>query len=337
MADDDFIVRVHDQTFADDSFKVLDPRGLVVVAQLPHWVGLTWHSELAKTCGSELKWARVRHRWDDLSPDLRRAAMRDLREALISIVDPSLYRFDLKNLMINAVRQPEAAWPMPFRDWAEAELAKWEAQEILADSPATRIERYLKMPDLFIGDGSREKEDDDAQSVVDLFDDAFQKPHNARVFGARSGAAFAHFLDRDEWVEIIEDVVRDMRYVTPQYIARRVLARGEVTQRVFDEGNAPSVLAIREIKGAIRDDLEEAGVILLPDDLPEGAVEASSASVIMLQAADLAAGYAKDLYLSDSGIRGVCEEFNGVILNGSMVRDWSQVDRADLGRLRARK
>lgn len=182
MADDDLVVRVDHETFADDSFKVLDPRGLVVVAQLPHWVGLTWHSELAKTCGSDLKWARVRHRWDDLSADLRRAVMRDLREALISIVDPSLYRFDLRNLMITAVGQPEAAWPLPFREWADAELAKWEAQEILADSPATRIERYLRMPELFIGDDSEKKEDGDAESAVDLFDDAFQKPHNARVF-----------------------------------------------------------------------------------------------------------------------------------------------------------
>jgi hypothetical protein len=44
---------------------------------------------------------------------------------------------------------------------------------------------------------------------------------------------------------------------TPHYIARRVRARGERTQRVFDEGNAPSVLAIRMIRSAGRGDLEE--------------------------------------------------------------------------------
>lgn len=107
MADDDLILRVDRQTFADDSFKIVDSSGLVVVGQMPHWAGLTWHRELVKVCGPDLKWAKVRHRWHDLSADQRRAVMRDLREALISIVDPSLYRFDLKNLMINAVGQPD--------------------------------------------------------------------------------------------------------------------------------------------------------------------------------------------------------------------------------------
>jgi len=55
-----------------------------------------------------------------------------------------------------------------------------------------------------------------------------------------------------------------------------------------------------------------------------------------LQAADLAGGYARSIYL-DFGLRIVCEEFKGVILNGSMVRDWTQVGRSNLTELRGGK
>ena len=334
MTDHDLILRVDQQTFADDSFKIVDPRGLVVVGQVPQWAGLGWHSELVARCGPDLKWARVRNRWRDLSTDLRRATLRDLREALISIVDPSLYRFDLRNSMVNAVGQPERNWPAAFREWAEEELAKWEIREVLADSPAARIRRYLTTPDLFLGDEPAGDDTLGDDFVVDFFADEFEKAHNARLFGARSAAAFAPLLDRDEWICAIEDVIRDMRYVTPGYIGRTVLAAGERTQRVFDEGNAPSVLAINQLKDTIRVRLAGEGLIVLADDVPQGAIEASSTGVAMLQAADLAAGYARELYLSIDGLRRVCEEFKGVILNGSMVRDWAQSDRGDLERLR---
>ena len=334
MADDDLILRIDHQTFADDSFTIVDPRGLVVVGQVPQLAGLTWHQELVRVCGPDLKWAKVRHRWPDLSADLRRAVMRDLRDALISVVDPSLYRFDLKNLMINAVGQPESAWPAAFRDWAEEELASWEIREVLADSPASRIQRYLTMPDILLGDDSVGSESVKDESPLATFSDAFQKPHNARLFGARSAAAFADLFDRQQWIRVIEDVIRDMRYVGPGYIGRRVLAVGERTQRVFDEGNAPSVLAIGELKNTVRTHLENEGLIVRPDRVPQAVLERSSAGVAMLQAADLAAGYARDLYLSNDGIKRVCEEFKGVILNGSMVRDWAQVDRRDTEHLR---
>jgi hypothetical protein len=52
----------------------------------------------------------------------------------------------------------------------------------------------------------------------------------------------------------------------------------------------------------------------------------------MLQAADLAGGYARDLYLKH-GLRIVCVK-SSKASNGSMVRDWSQVARTNLTELR---
>ena len=50
-----------------------------------------------------------------------------------------------------------------------------------------------------------------------------------------------------------------------------------------------------------------------------------SKNIPHLQAGDLAADYARMLYLKTEGLRIVYEEFRAVILNGSIVRDWTQV------------
>jgi hypothetical protein len=127
-----------------------------------------------------------------------------------------------------------------------------------------------------------------------------------------------------------------LRYVTPQRLFVHILTAGERTQHVFDEGNRPSVTAIAELRSAIRRRLATRRQIVLTDGEPDAAIELKSTDTPMLQAADLAGGYARSLYL-ELGVRVVCEEFKGVILNGSMVRDWSQVERADVAELRGRQ
>jgi hypothetical protein len=52
--------------------------------------------------------------------------------------------------------------------------------------------------------------------------------------------------------------------------------------------------------------------------------EGTSVASPELQAADVAAGYARRLYESEDGLRNVCLEFRQVLLNGSLVRDWRQ-------------
>jgi len=325
----DLLLRVDEQTFADDSFRIYDPDGIVVVGQVPRWSGVSWHKELARICGDDLKWSKVRHKWPHLSSDLRRAVTKDLRDSLIIVVDPSLYRFDLERTIASAVNEPESKWPYAFRQWAFEQIEEYELHNVLLDSPAIRVERYATLPDIYVDLDLNE----DA-SVLDTFADRFEKPHNARLFAARSAAAFAPILDRDEWIKAVKDEGEDRRYITPEHIGRTILAKGERTQRVFDEGNQTSVAAINELKESVRGGLSKAGLITLPDPIPIGAVEQSSALTPTLQAGDLAAGYAEDLYRSSEGIRRVCEEFKGVILNGSMVRDWKQIERTDLDRLR---
>lgn len=336
---DGLILRVDGQTFADDTFKIVDPSGLVIDAQLPGWCELRWHQDLVHKCGVDLKWRVVRRCWCDLGHELRRAVVRDLRDALIVIVDPSLYRFDLERIVASAVGQPRGVWPQAFVDWIEDEAARYEMQSILLDSPAARIDDYLG------DDGMEILQDADGivrnvertPSILPTLETTLGSPHNVRLFGARSAAAFAHILDRQLWIDYIAAVTKDMRYVSSKQILGGVLAVGERTQRVFDEGNRTSVEAIVDLKDAVRVQLANSGQLILPaGGVPPGAIEMSSKDTSMLQAADIAAGYARGIYY-DFGLRAVCEEFKSVILNGSMVRDWSQVERPNAAELRCRR
>lgn len=335
---DDFILRIEGQTFADDTFRIADPSGLVIDAQLPGWCELRWHRDLQRRCGADLKWKVIRRHWRDLDHDMRRAIVNDVRDALIIIVDPSLYRFEVERLVESAVRQPRNSWPQAFRDWFERESARYEIESILSDSPMARIDDFL-VNDGFdlLGepDGLGQRDDSGGrQSAFPGLETTLGSAHNVRLFGARSAAAFAHVLDRELWIDYLAAVMTDMRYVSPRQLLAGILAVGERTQRVFDEGNRTSITAIVDLKDAVRERLVTDGHIILPaEDVPPGVIEMSSTETALLQAADIAAGYARSIYL-DFGLRGVCEEFKGVILNGSMVRDWSQVERPNSADLR---
>ena len=328
------ILRIDSATFADESFKVADPSGLVVLGQLPSWTELRWHGELVQKCGADLKWRKVRNRWAGLSVDLRRAVLRDLREALITIIDPSTYRFDLEESIASAVRVPKKSWPRAFQAFVDTHVGKYEREMILWDSPAVLIQDYLEDDgELLGGIGGIEGNTDEERSIISELDSKLSSTESVRFFGARSAAAFSHLINRDGWQNVLADAATEMRFLTKEYVTGLVLAHGERTVHTFDEGNEPSVSAIIDLKGAIRHRLVGAGRIIIPDGTPAGATEESSKGTPMLQAADLAGGYARDLYLK-YGLRVVCEEFKGVILNGSMVRDWSQVARTNLTELR---
>jgi len=316
------------RTFADDSFKIEDPAGLVVLGQLPEWSELRWYAELKRVCGDDLKWRKVRRSWDDLSAELRRTILRDLREALITIVDPRGYRAEFDRALDEVIGLPRSSWTPYGLQWASAERAKYEMHRIVGDSPATKIEHFLSEDPPVLGDLHL----DERSSVLSDVQESLKEPHTVRLFGARSAAAFSVLSDRALLDEVIAEL-HPARYYTTGTIYARLLARGELTQRVFDEGNRPSVMAIDGLKGSIRVRLSEYSGILIPDT-EAGVVERASVDVPMLQAADLAAGYARSLYVAHGGPRVVCQEFKGVIVNGSMVRDWSQMERANLTQLR---
>jgi hypothetical protein len=269
--------------------------------------------------------------------ELRRATLWVLREALIIIIDPRLYRFSIEQTVTAAIRQPRTRWPAAFRSWVEAHLLPtYINRGILLDSPASRLQDFLVDDGVMLGgvggiDGNAEED----RTILTDLEGTLGNAHNIRLFGARSAAAFAHLLDPDGRARAIE-LLLDVRYVNRQLVDRLLLAAGDHIQRVFDEGNRKSVAAIAELQQAVRARLAVRRRLFLPEGTSHGAVELSSRDTPLLQAADIAAGYARTLYTQSDGLKAVCEEFRAVILNGSMVRDWTRVEQPDAADLRVR-
>lgn len=334
--DDDLIVRsVARQTFSDESFKVADESGLVVAAHIGGWSELSWHPKLVRIFGPDLKWGNVQHRWDDLSADLRRTVLRDLRDALITIVNPSVYRADFNRAIADAAGRPESEWPVQFRTAIRKHADRYEVRRIVLDSPAFEIEQVLLEEDgVFIA--PREGAELEGASILSDLEAKLGNTHNARMFSVRSAAAFHELLDPSARSDAFARLY-DTRYMSPRRFRAELLAESEQIQRVFDDGNRPSVTAINDLKDILRQGLDVTSMRLVDiERVPAtAAIEATSHSYPQLQAADLAAGYARTLYLK-LGLRVVCEEFKSVVFNGAMVRDWLQVDRPDLTRLRAK-
>jgi hypothetical protein len=107
-------------------------------------VGTSLACRSVRRRGPDLKWGTVKHHWRDLSADLRAAVLRDLRDALIIIIDPSIYRFELEQPIESAVRQPRRSWPKHFRAWVDEHALQSERESILSASPASLIQDYLE-------------------------------------------------------------------------------------------------------------------------------------------------------------------------------------------------
>lgn len=315
-------------TFSDDSFEsVANPYAPVVVARLPSGLDLRWHSDVVDRlarASREIKASRLLKYWADLPRDLRAAITRTIREATISIVDARAYQLEFDDMLVRVIRGAGEEILSRIRGQF---LAAYVADRTLWNSPAWRIQRMLYGDDpltlevnQIYGISSANEYDD---SLFQSLRTQLQKQHNIRLFGARSAAAFVELADPEERVRAIEQLW-DRRYFMPFDVDLTILARTDSTHHVFDEGNRPSVEAIGTLRTAARKAVRrrERWSITLPRS--GGQSEESSRTRRELQAADIAAGYARRLYESDEGLKKVCLEFRRVLLNGTVVRDWKQ-------------
>lgn len=188
------------ETYSDDSFgDVHDAYAPVVVARLPSGIDLRWHQDVVQRLARrsrELKAAVLLNHWGELPLDLQRAIMRTIREACISILDARTYIFEFDRLVVRTVRG--------IRDEAlgrvrERFLAGYVTDRVLWSSPAARIKRMLFPEDPFglalsgfYGLSSQRPDDD---SLFESLRSKLQKPHNLRLYGARSAATFAELQD----------------------------------------------------------------------------------------------------------------------------------------------
>jgi hypothetical protein len=137
-------------TFADDSYssahEVYAP---VVVARLPSGLDLRWHADVVATLArrsGEIKAARLLNNWSELSPDLRTAILRTIREACISILDPRAYSFEFDRLIVRVSGGGGEEIRSRLR---QQFLGSYIRDRVLWSSPAWRIKRMLYPEDPF--------------------------------------------------------------------------------------------------------------------------------------------------------------------------------------------
>jgi len=122
----------------------------------------------------------------------------------------------------------------------------------------------------------------------------------------------------------VEEAYEVVDAITRGDLDATVFLRHRSTRQVFDEGDRATVDAIGLLRESANDAIQRNPrmrlLLNLKGDVTEGRSDASPE----LQAADVAAGYARRLYESEDGLKNVCVEFRQVLLNGTLVRDCQQ-------------
>jgi hypothetical protein len=313
-------------TFLDDSFHREDVYSPVAVARIPADADLRWHGEVVARLARksrELKASRVLNHLSDLPVDLQRAIKRTIRESCVSILDPRVYTFQFERMLSGVGDRLGSSGIAQIR---QQFLSQFVRDRVLWDSPAWRIQRMLFPEPLFdladvYGVSSAFEVDD---SLFNTLKKKLRKPHTVRLFGSRSAAAFVELLDPAERADVLRDIDADQRYFFWQDLDATVFLRHRSTRQVFDEGDRVTVEAIDVLREGANDAIQRNPRMRLlltsRGEVTEGTSDASPE----LQAADVAAGYARRLYESDDGLKKVCIEFRQVLLNGTLVRDWQQ-------------
>lgn len=322
LTDDPSRTRV--STFSDDSYQPYTQNAPVVVARIPI-SDLRWHKDVVERLarrGGEVKASRVLRHWDGLPHDLRRAIKTTIREARISILDPRSYAFEFDGMLSRAARGLGSDVRQRIR---KQFLFKYVRDRVLIDSPAFRIQQML-FPDPMLdlsevyGVSSADIRND---SLFKELRKKLQKPHTVHLFGARSTVAFAEILDPEEQANALRKM-QEGGFFARDSVDASIFRKHRATRHVFDEGNSATVGAIEFLRQTAETAVKRLDRFPLMLEGEGEIIEKPSTYSPELQAADLAAGYARQLYESHDGLKKVCLEFRQVLLNGTVVSEWRQ-------------
>lgn len=148
------------------------------------------------------------------------------------------------------------------------------------------------------------------------------KRHTRRLLHTRANAALYRLLDH----ELIAHRVRTLPTGAARFIDFGALTRECAMDaleecRVFDEGNRPTVDHLRHVC-----DLAHGAIVAAqtwmdrPSRRPGYTIEAASTANPFMQAADIAAGVASDLYQESGGAKRLADYFRCVVINGRLQR-----------------
>lgn len=298
------------------------PRGLssrgervIIAAQFDVVDDIGWYYELVKhiAVDGELKSAVVINRLRDIPAQLRACAWKGAKTARIHITDCRPYALGLQENWLSSGNEyllradvrmhPEAG------NRIRREMDEFIAGLVLLDSPAERLDRYIRRIGLN-GPLDLYDEDDPERTHDRLHSSLKGSLKNALLLAVRSAAAFGSALDARSSMTETDDL---WSYL---WAERRRLAEELSKSHAFDRGNELVVATLESLRADFHQQLNKY-VVERPNTAPK-LISIDSLASDFVRAADIAAGLAAETLRTDSLLE-VVRRFHHVTYNGDRV------------------
>jgi len=309
------------RTFADESWGGNEWFRPIVLAHMSSDTDLYWFFELykrRKNKNGEFKANEARMILDSLDIRLKNKIWQSFQNVTIIIIDPKKYLSNPPIKIINGgiiqLGDNIINRSHPNYNSLRESLQDYLSKRILLDSPASdidysmrKISDYIDMYPLF----------DERDFYTDLIlqkinkKDPKKRVINTAKLSTRLHSAFFELKDPETKEETLIKVLSGRRYFNPAYYYRELLYQSISPARFFDEGDRLSIKIIKELHEKINQGLQQFNKYTLPS--PK-IIELDSKKDIRIQAADVAAGIARDIY-ERHGIKGLRDKFNYVFVN----------------------
>ncbi len=316
--------------------RLTDNYRVCVDAQVDRNLSLDWYYkviQLFPDVPGEIKSSVVMARFKDFPSEVRSAIWTGLRRVKIHIVDPRCHRHRINNVLREAWENKDAPEMLsrmtqeghPNARFMSEQLRDMVADSILQDSTAMRVQSMgCALADPFMGVSTSElphcmvTSDFPSKSPIAVSD--FKKPksliRDVTSWSAKSSAAFHSALDAVQ--NLHEDDGNRAYYFDDGHLLRERMVQQLLSVHAFDEGNAKQLELLEHSRQSIIRELAAHDCrcgFIVPKP---GFVATESKESYYVQAADIAAGIASDLYAS-GGLIGVIDRWEYVTFNGVRV------------------
>lgn len=264
----------------------------------------------------------------------RRYIQRTLRKVRIHITDPRAY-YDTLHAALKPILRPG----VPIQEFLsrldreapirriQVMLRRYVAREIVNDSPAERIKRNIELLDCLAGRripswtsipadlrGMFAPPQVRAPDVSMFEKGASNMVNHATVAVAKSASVFSEAL------ETVTNAINDSPAVS-RALAATSLLQSICEGRAFDKGEPDALAFVREQRRQV---LEEPSFFFRNMLQQKELEEVDSAGTPEIQAADIAAGIARELWYR-AGLVNVVRHFDRVLLNGTQLSESTAV------------
>lgn len=322
------------ETFADESWQGNFWLRPTVLAQISSDTDLHWFCELVKITQAkglnleELKSSVIIDLLKELDPHIKYKIWQGLQNVIIIINDPkqylskwgikilngSIFKIELEkgDIIINGLN--------PNYKYFIKLLQDLLSQKILFDSTASNIAYSIREISCFADVFPVDENYFDPDSILKIMDkkDPRKRIINSTKLSPRLSSAFFELKDPETKYKIFENSLQERRYFSPAYYHLELLCRSISPARFFDEGDRLSISIIKRFQEVISQGLQHPifnnrYTLSFPK-----VEELDSKKDIRIQAADVAAGIARNIY-ERYNIKGLRDRFDYIIFNGNKL------------------